>query len=140
MKSSTLDRYFANKEKGIVVSKLSRLGAGRTVIDEMGNKLGYFGVELMSAIFHQTDFLDIDDGCEDYFIGIAKCKKPDEFSEKTGRQIADIKAEYKYHSAMQRKYQQIIRRLHETLRVVEDLELEHRNKMARFDEKLKKFM
>ena len=40
---------------------------------------------------------------------------------------------------MQRKYQQIIRRLHETLRVVEDLELEHRNTAAKLDEKLKKF-
>ena len=140
MKRTKLDKCFVNKEKGIVVSKLSRLSTGRSVIDEMSKKLGDFGVVFMSAIFHQTDFLDIDYEHDDYFVGIAKCHESDTFSEKTGRQIADIKAEYKYHSAMQRKYQQIIRRLHKTLRAVEDLELKHRNTAAKLDEKLKKFM
>ena len=140
MKSSIYDKYFVNKEKGIVVSKLSRFGDGRRVTDEMRNELGCFGVSILTSLYNHTDFVDIDDTFEDSFIGVAKCHKTDEFSEKIGKKIADMKAEYKYHSLMQRKYQQIIRHLHKLLRSIENLEREHRNKMVKVDERLKKYM
>lgn len=71
---------------------------------------------------------------------IAMCMDEDEFSKETGIDIVDEKLNYKYHSSMVKKYEQLEKYLKLVLDKVEELKILHQMYMRLSDDELKKYM
>lgn len=133
------DKYIVKPEQGVVVGTLYRNGCDGIYLEtnyDAKHKLLNMFIELLIRRGLIEDIKDVPHP----FKGVAKCQAPDEFSEKTGKQIVDIKTTYKYHVAMARKYRQLIRIFRKMVREAELLEQKHWKAAIKLDEKLESFM
>ena len=114
-------------------------------MNKRGNKCKSISEELQKdfALFRLFLYSPILDIFQDPYLeyrGVAKCCEQDEFSEKVGRQIADIKIGIKYHTSMAKKYKQLERYVTEAKEKFKRLRREHEAYIEMYDEKLKSFM
>lgn len=62
------------------------------------------------------------------FKGSAICDSRDAYDEMVGKDVAELKCWWKYHTSMYKKYDQIIKKLEETIKVLETLYNMHEEK------------
>lgn len=131
------NKYIVKPEEKMVIGTIRKFETKR-VIDEIGDIYG-----LYSPLTLAVDAILPSNYSNDLFSkikGVAKCQDCDEFSEKTGKNIVDIKVSYKYHDAMIRKYNYLERNLKKLLNKIYELKREHVAYKEMCDEKLKKYM
>lgn len=131
-------KYIIKPDEKIVVGIVDDRKKVPGVIDELVDRFPqkysdmiWFGFQkLITDVPHEKDPLK----------AIAVCQDEDEFSKETGINIVDDKLNYKYHSSMVKKYEQLEKYLKPVLDKVNELKLLHQAYARMSDDELKKYM
>lgn len=123
--------YYVKPEEKIVVAR-GKKETYKTVFNESLYKCSDTTAKVIDMFLDNSNTkafpfeVDIVNGKD--FIGIAKCDDEDEFNEYIGKDIAAAKADLKYHSAISKKYSQIIRTLQRVINELTKLKEYHDRK------------
>lgn len=131
------DKYIIKPEEKLVVGEMKRK-TPKNVTQECLDKN-----ETLYSLFLDLHIKGIIEDVSDMkqpFKGVAKCQNEDDFSEKTGKKIADMKVGYKYHMSMYKKYKQLLSIIRDIECDVMDLKDSHIEKAIKLDEKLAEFL
>lgn len=108
--------------------------------EEVEAKCSKTTIDILTPMFMSNDkCFNIDIVCGKDFIGVARCDDEDEFNEQIGKIIAANKADMKYHNAMSRKYELIIKLLDRVYEEINRLRLFHLQKVENIKESLKRY-
>ena len=131
------DKYIIKPEEKIIVGEMKRTTPKNVMSESLDKNEDLYS--LFYILCTKGAIKDINDVLQP-FKGVARCQEEDEFSEKTGKQIADMKVGYKYHMSMYKKYQQLLSIIRDIECDVMDLKDSHIEKAIKLDEKLAEFL
>lgn len=127
------------ENRGVIVAKGSK-DSYMNAFEEVELKCSKTTIEILTPMFMSDGKwpyeIDIVTGKD--FVGVTRCIKEDEFNERTGKFIAERKADRKYHKAMRNKYRLIRRLLIKSIRELERLERFHYNKIINISAEIAK--
>lgn len=134
-------RFIIKPEEKVVVAIMD--ASNRGVTDEIVSKCTkstmYAALNLIMNAY-DMNVPDLEIPYNASYKGVSTCDEHDIFDEKKGRDIAESKADMKYHTAMAKKYKRLVDILAKAQKEIHVLELEHQLKSLRIEERLCKYL
>lgn len=134
-------RFIVKPDEKVIVAIMD--ASERGVTDEIVSKCTkptMFAVLSLIMNAYDMNIPDLEIPYNASYKGVSTCDKNDTFDEKKGRDIAGSKADMKYHTVMAKKYKRLVDIFDKAQKEMHVLELEHRLKGLRIEEKLCKYL
>lgn len=105
----SVTKYFANEE--VTIAKLSHV---KSIVDEIEDNFGSWDAADIISLCG----IGYDGYNNKSFVGKSVCDSRDTYNEKTGKKIASLKADKKYHAHMIRQYESAMTKLEKVYNVM----------------------
>lgn len=122
-----------NKDNGVVISQVVDC---KDTIDEVLENCGASTCCLVVSLMEETNPLN---GTNPSLKGVARCMAEDEFDVAQGLDVANTKADLKYHKRMVRDYDKYIARMKKAIADVEALRQVHMSKVDVIEKSMEEF-
>lgn len=124
--------YIVKPEHGIVKAKASNRDVALDITYE------FSGSRFANAVVTDWDCFSFKDDKTHVLSAVAKCDKDDKFDERLGKDVADMKLDYKIHSRLLRQYRRCKNDLEKVIEEIDKKINYHTKKMWNIDSDYKR--